>query len=341
MISKKILVTGGAGYIGSHACVELQNAGYDLVVLDNLSNSKFESLERVKRITGRELTFHQVDICNKKGLSEIFDLYEIDAVIHFAGLKSVRDSVERPLSYYNHNVAGSIALCEVMAEKGVRKLVFSSSATVYQETNLMPIREDFPVGESASSYGSSKLMIENILQDLQLSDPSWRISILRYFNPVGAHFSGLIGEDPKGIPNNLMPLIAQVAAGERDFLSIYGDDYSTKDGTGVRDYIHVVDLAKGHIAALTYLSKAPGLLTVNLGTGQGLSVLEMVNAFQRATGIEVPHRFFGRRAGDLACYYADSSLAADKLGWRAELGVEAMCLDTWRWQVANMNGFEV
>jgi UDP-glucose 4-epimerase len=298
-------------------------------------------LERVKRITGRELSFHQVDICNKQSLSEIFDLYEIDAVIHFAGLKSVRDSVERPLSYYNHNVAGSIALCEVMAKKDVRKLVFSSSATVYQETNLMPIREDFPVGESASPYGSSKLMIENILQDLHLSDPSWRISILRYFNPVGAHFSGLIGEDPKGIPNNLMPLIAQVAAGKREFLSIYGDDYPTKDGTGVRDYIHVVDLAKGHIAALTYLSKAPGLLTVNLGTGQGLSVLEMVNAFQRATGIEVPHRIFGRRAGDIACYYADSTLAADKLGWRAELGVEAMCLDTWRWQVANMNEFEV
>lgn len=341
MTAKKIIVTGGAGYIGSHACLELQSAGYDLVVLDNLSNSKFESLVRVQRITERDLTFHQVDVGDKQSLREVFDLYDVDAVIHFAGLKSVRESVDQPLSYYSHNVAGTISLCEVMAERGVRKLVFSSSATVYQETDLMPIREDFPVGATANPYGTSKLMIENILHDLQASDPSWRISILRYFNPVGAHLSGLIGEDPKGIPNNLMPFIAQVAAGKSQYLNIYGDDYQTPDGTGVRDYIHVVDLAKGHVAALDYLSKNPGLLKVNLGTGQGLSVLEMVNVFQVVTGIEIPYRIVGRRPGDIACYYADASLAAEKLGWTAKLNDEAMCLDAWRWQSTNVNGYDV
>ena len=341
MRAKKIIVTGGAGYIGSHACLELQSAGYDLVVLDNLSNSKFESLIRVQHITGHKLTFHRIDVRDKPSLREVFALYDVEAVIHFAGLKSVRESVEQPLSYYSHNVAGTITLCEVMAEQGVRKLVFSSSATVYQETDLMPIREDFPVGATASPYGTSKLMIENVLHDLQVSDPSWRISILRYFNPVGAHSSGLIGEDPNETPNNLMPFIAQVAAGKSQYLNIYGDDYLTPDGTGVRDYIHVVDLAKGHVAALDYLSKNPGLLKVNLGAGRGLSVLEMVNAFQLATGIEIPYRVIGRRAGDIACYYADATLAAEKLGWRAELGVEAMCLDTWRWQSTNVSGYDV
>ena len=339
MRAKKIIVTGGAGYIGSHACLELQSAGYDLVVLDNLSNSKFESLIRVQHITGHKLTFHRIDVRDKPSLREVFALYDVEAVIHFAGLKSVRESVEQPLSYYSHNVAGTITLCEVMAEQGVRKLVFSSSATVYQETDLMPIREDFPVGSPASPYGTSKLMIENILHDLQLSDPEWRIAILRYFNPVGAHSSGLIGEDPNGAPNNLMPFIAQVAVGKCKYLNIYGGDYKTPDGTGVRDYIHVVDLAKGHLDALDYLSKNPGLLTVNLGTGQGFSVLQMVNAFQLASGIEIPYRIIERRAGDIACYYADPTLASEKLGWRAKLGVEAMCLDTWRWQLANINGY--
>ena len=341
MTAKKILITGGAGYIGSHTCVELLNAGHDLVVVDNLSNSKFEALARVQRITGRELAFHQVDVRDKQALREVFALYDVDAVIHFAGLKAVGESVQRPLRYYDCNVGGAVALCEVMAEFGMHQLVFSSSATVYGEPDVMPIREDFPVGGTTNPYGASKLMIENILHDLHASDPAWRIAVLRYFNPVGAHASGLIGEDPNGIPNNLMPYIAQVAVGRRDCLNIFGGDYATPDGTGVRDYIHVVDLAKGHLAALDYLSKNPGLLTVNLGTGKGLSVLDMVNAFQTASGIEIPYQVVERRAGDIACCYADPTLAAEKLGWCAELGVEAMCDDAWRWQSTNLNGYDV
>jgi len=339
MTTKKILITGGAGYIGSHTCVELLSAGHDLVVVDNLSNSKLESLARVKLITGRELTFHQVDVRNKQALREVFALYDFEAVIHFAGLKAVSESVQQPLRYYDHNVGGAVALCEVMAEFGLQKLVFSSSATVYGEPDVMPIREDFPLAGTKNPYGASKLMIENILHDLQTSDPAWRIAVLRYFNPVGAHDSGLIGEDPNGVPNNLMPYIAQVAVGRRKYLNIFGGDYSTPDGTGVRDYIHVVDLAKGHLAILDYIAKAPGLLTVNLGTGQGLSVLEMVNAFQRASGIEIPYQIVGRRAGDIACCYADPALAFEKLGWRAELGLDAMCEDFWRWQSTNLNGY--
>ncbi|MEI6053696.1 MAG: UDP-glucose 4-epimerase GalE, partial [Opitutaceae bacterium] len=257
------------------------------------------------------------------------------------GLKSVGESVEQPLRYYDNNVAGTVALCEVMAEKSVRSLVFSSSATVYGEPESMPMREDSPVGGTTNPYGASKLMVENILRDLQTSDPKWRIAILRYFNPVGAHSSGLIGEDPNGIPNNLMPFVAQVATGRREYLRVFGDDYATPDGTGMRDYIHVVDLAKGHLAALDYLSKNSGLLTVNLGTGQGLSVLEMVKAFQAVCDIEIPYRIVGRRAGDIACCYADPTLAAEKLGWRAELGIEDMCRDTWRWQSINLNGYDV
>ncbi len=341
MTAKKILITGGAGYIGSHTCVEFLNAGHDLVVVDNLSNSMFEALARVQRITGRELDFHQVDVRDKKALRAIFALYDFEAVIHFAGLKAVGESLQYPLRYYDHNVGGAVALCEVMAEFCVNKLVFSSSATVYGEPDEMPIREDFPVGETTNPYGASKLMVENILHDLNASNPAWCVAVLRYFNPVGAHASGLIGEDPNGIPNNLMPYISQVAVGRRDFLSIFGGDYLTPDGTGVRDYIHVVDLAKGHLAALDYLSKTPGLLTVNLGTGIGLSVLEMVNAFQIASGIEIPYQIVERRAGDIACCYADPALAAEKLGWRAELGVEAMCHDAWRWQSNNLNGYDV
>lgn len=341
MTVKKILITGGAGYIGSHTCVELINAGHELVVVDNLSNSKFEALARVQRITGRELAFHQVDVRDKQALREVFALYDVDAVIHFAGLKAVGESVQHPLRYYDCNVGGAVALCEVMAEFGVHKLVFSSSATVYGEPDEMPIREDFPVGGTTNPYGASKLMIENILHDLQASDPAWRIAVLRYFNPVGAHASGLIGEDPNGIPNNLMPYIAQVAVGRRDYLNIFGGDYATPDGTGVRDYIHVVDLAKGHLAALDYLANNPGLMTINLGTGQGLSVLDMVNAFQTACGIEIPYQIIERRAGDIACCYADPKLAAEKLGWRAELGVDAMCDDAWRWQSTNLSGYSV
>jgi len=341
MTEKKILITGGAGYIGSHSCVELLNAGHDLVVVDNLSNSKFEALARVQRITGKELAFYQVDVRDKQALREVFALYDFEAVIHFAGLKAVGESVKYPLRYFDHNVGGAVALCEVMTEFAVNRLVFSSSATVYGEPDVMPIREDFPVGGTTNPYGASKLMIENILHDLHASDPTWRIAVLRYFNPIGAHASGLIGEEPNGTPNNLMPYISQVAVGRRDFLSIFGGDYATPDGTGVRDYIHVVDLAKGHLAALDYLSQIPGLLTVNLGTGNGLSVLDMVNAFEAASGIEIPYQIVERRQGDIACCYADPALAAEKLGWRAELGVYAMCIDAWRWQSTNLNGYEV
>lgn len=340
MISKKILVTGGAGYIGSHTCVELLVAGYELVVIDNLSNSKLESLTRVERIAGRKVVFHQVDIRDQQGLREVFDQHDIEAVIHFAGLKSVGESVDQPLRYYDNNVAGTVALCEIMAAKGVRKLVFSSSATVYGDPHTMPIREDFPVGGTTNPYGASKLMVENILRDLQVSDSTWRIVILRYFNPVGAHSSGLIGEDPNGVPNNLMPFVAQVAVGQREYLRVFGNDYTTPDGTGVRDYIHVVDLAKGHLASLDYLTKNAGLLTVNLGTGCGYSVLEMVEAFQAASNKTIAYRIVDRRVGDIACCYADPKLAADKLGWRAELGIDAMCSDAWRWQSSNPNGYE-
>jgi UDP-glucose 4-epimerase len=339
MTAKKILITGGAGYIGSHTCVELLSADHDLVVVDNLSNSKFEALARVQRIAGRALAFHQVDVRDKQALREVFAQYDFDAVIHFAGLKAVGESVQQPLRYYDHNVGGAIAICEVMAEFGVQRLVFSSSATVYGEPDVMPICEDFPVGGTTNPYGASKLMIENILHDLHASDPAWRIAVLRYFNPAGAHASGLIGEDPNGLPNNLMPYIAQVAAGRKEYLNIFGGDYSTPDGTAIRDYIHVVDLAKGHLSALNYLATNSGLLTVNLGTGHGLSVLEIVNAFQTACGIEIPYQIVERRAGDIACCYADPTIAAEKLGWRAELGVDAICHDAWYWQSNNLNGY--
>ena len=326
-----ILITGGAGYIGSHTCVELLDAGYDLVVIDNFSNSKPAVLDRVAQISGRAPTFMEVDIRDRGALRDVFRAHDIDAVIHFAGLKAVGESVAQPLRYYDNNISGSIALFEVMAESGVKTLVFSSSATVYGDPHSVPIREDFPLS-ATNPYGRSKLMLEEILRDLFRSDESWRIALLRYFNPVGAHASGMIGEDPNGIPNNLMPYIAQVAIGKLAQLPVFGDDYPTPDGTGVRDYIHVVDLARGHLAALKALVGQPGVMTVNLGTGQGYSVLDMIRAFEQASGRPVPYRIAARRPGDVAQCYADASLADYLLGWRAERGLEAMCRDSWRWQ---------
>ena len=326
-----ILITGGAGYIGSHTCVELLDAGYDLVVIDNFSNSKPAVLDRVAQISGRAPTFMEVDIRDRGALRDVFRAHDIDAVIHFAGLKAVGESVAQPLRYYDNNISGSIALFEVMAESGVKTLVFSSSATVYGDPHSVPIREDFPLS-ATNPYGRSKLMLEEILRDLFHSDENWRIALLRYFNPVGAHASGMIGEDPNGIPNNLMPYITQVAIGKLAQLSVFGDDYPTPDGTGVRDYIHVVDLARGHLAALKALVGQPGVMTVNLGTGQGYSVLDMIRAFEQASGRPVPYRIAARRPGDVAQCYADASLADYLLGWRAERGLEAMCRDSWRWQ---------
>ncbi len=335
----KILVTGGAGYIGSHTCVELLESGHEVVVLDNFCNSKIESLNRVEKITGKKIAVIEADIRDRDALRTAFGAHAIDSVIHFAGLKAVGESVGQPLRYYDNNLSGTIALTEVMQESGVKNLVFSSSATVYGDPHSVPIREDFPTGGTTNPYGTSKLMIEQILRDLYKSDSTWRIGILRYFNPVGAHESGLIGEDPNGIPNNLMPFIAQVAVGRREFLQVFGNDYPTPDGTGVRDYIHVVDLARGHVLALDYLTKNQGLFTVNLGTGQGYSVLDMVNAFRNASGREIPHRIVERRAGDIACCYADPELAKALLGWSANLGIDRMCQDSWRWQSMNPSGY--
>jgi UDP-glucose 4-epimerase len=337
---KTILVTGGAGYIGSHACLEFLEAGYDVVVLDNLSNSSTESLKRVQKLTGRELVFTEGDIRDRAALDALFRRHDIDAVIHFAGLKAVGESVEKPLLYYDNNIAGSVNLLEVMQAAGVKTMVFSSSATVYGDPASVPIREDFPVGGTTNPYGTSKLFIEKILQDLAVSDPAWRIALLRYFNPVGAHESGRIGEDPQGIPNNLMPYISQVAVGRRDALNVFGDDYSTPDGTGVRDYIHVVDLAKGHLKAVEKLADGPGVRVWNLGTGQGYSVLDMVRAMERASGRPIPYRIVPRRAGDVAQCWADPAKALQELGWRAEKNLEAMCADTWRWQSMNPNGYK-
>lgn len=334
-----VLVTGGAGYIGSHTCVELLEAGYDVVVVDNLSNSSPEALRRVEEITGRSVSFTEADIRDRAALATIFDAHPVDSVIHFAGLKAVGESVEKPLAYYDNNVGGTVALLETMAEKGVKQIVFSSSATVYGDPASLPIREDFPLS-ATNPYGRSKLMIEEILRDLYRSDPEWDIGILRYFNPVGAHPSGRIGEDPAGIPNNLMPYIAQVAVGKLPELSVFGGDYPTPDGTGVRDYIHVVDLARGHLSALARLQGHPGCVTYNLGTGTGYSVLDMVKAFERASGRRVPYRVVARRSGDIAACYADPALARKELGWQAQHGLEAMCEDTWRWQSTNPKGYE-
>ncbi len=333
-----ILITGGAGYIGSHTCVELLAAGHKVIVVDNLSNSRIEALQRVEKITGRPVPLIVADLTDREALRQIFRTYPIKAVIHFAGLKAVGESVEEPLLYYRNNVCGSIILFETMAEFGVRRIVFSSSATVYGDPHTVPIREDFPLS-ATNPYGRTKLMIEDILRDLAVSDASWRIALLRYFNPVGAHESGLIGEDPHGTPNNLMPYVSQVAVGRRKELWVFGNDYPTHDGTGVRDYIHVVDLAAGHLAALKALDEFTGTLTANLGTGHGYSVLDMVQAFERSSNHPIPYRIAERRLGDIASCYADPSLAFKLLGWRAERDIEAMCRDAWRWQSMNPNGY--
>lgn len=335
----KILTTGGAGYIGSHTCVELLQAGYEVAVVDNLSNSKEESLRRVERITGRPLSFYRVDLLDKPALTGVFRNHSFDAVIHFAGLKAVGESTQIPLRYYHNNITGTLILCEVMKEFGVRRMVFSSSATVYGDPPKVPITEDFPVSPT-NPYGRTKLMIEEILRDLYAADPNWQIALLRYFNPVGAHESGQIGEDPNGIPNNLFPFIAQVAVGKLKELPIFGNDYPTPDGTGVRDYIHVVDLSRGHLKALENLRTNPGLVKYNLGTGQGYSVLEAVAAFSKACGKPIPYKIVDRRPGDVASCYADPSLAQRELGWQADKGLTEMCADTWRWQVNNPSGYE-
>ncbi len=333
-----ILVTGGAGYIGSHTCVELQNAGYDVVVVDNLCNSSEESLKRVEQITGKKAKFYKVDLLDEAGLTKVFEQEEITSVIHFAGLKAVGESVEKPLEYYWNNITGSLILCRVMRSFGVKNLVFSSSATVYGNPHTVPIREDFPLSVT-NPYGRTKLMLEDIFRDLYVADQSWNIILLRYFNPIGAHKSGTIGEDPKGIPNNLVPYITQVAVGKRETVNVFGNDYDTPDGTGVRDYIHVVDLAKGHVKAVEKLAEKKGVLTYNLGTGIGYSVLDMVKSFSKVVGRELPYRICPRRPGDIATCYADPSLAKAELGWEAQLGLEEMCEDSWRWQKNNPDGY--
>lgn len=328
-------MTGGAGYIGSHTCVELLNAGYEVVVLDSFCNSKQESINRVEKITGKSVVLIKGDVRDKDCLRTAFKSHSIEAVIHFAGLKAVGESVANPLKYYDYNVMGSLVLTEVMAEFNIKNLVFSSSATVYGFSDTKPIPETSQLSPF-NPYGQSKRMVEQILEDLSASDASWNIALLRYFNPVGAHESGMIGEDPNGIPNNLMPYVSQVAAGKLKELSIFGDDYPTKDGTGVRDYIHVVDLAQGHIAALKKLN---GLMIVNLGAGAGYSVLELVHAFEKTTGLKIPYKIVGRRAGDIAIYFADATLAKQKLGWQTKLSLEDICRDSWRWQSNNPNGY--
>ncbi len=338
-MTEKILVTGGAGYIGSHTTLALLEAGFEVVVLDNLCNSSAESLRRVERICGKAPLFVKGDIRDAELLDELFRTQRIDAVLHFAGLKAVGESVQKPLDYYANNVAGSVTLCQAMARAGVFRLVFSSSATVYGEPAQMPIREDFPTGTPTNPYGRSKLMVEELLGDLARSDARWSIGLLRYFNPVGAHASGLIGEDPNGIPNNLLPYVAQVAIGKLKELAVFGDDYPTRDGTGVRDYIHVVDLADGHLKALQALAVSRGVQVWNLGTGTGYSVLEMVRAFEQASGRPVPFRIAPRRPGDIAECWADPSKAERELGWKAERDLAVMMADAWRWQAGNPQGY--
>ena len=335
-----ILVTGGAGYIGSHTCVELQNAGYDVVVLDNLSNASEKSLDRVEALTGKKVTFYKGDILDRDILNKIFAEQKIDSCIHFAGLKAVGESVAKPWEYYNNNIAGTLTLVDVMRQNGCKNIIFSSSATVYGDPAEIPITENCPKGQCTNPYGWTKSMMEQIMTEVQKANPDMNVILLRYFNPVGAHESGRIGEDPKGIPNNLMPYISQVAVGKLEKLGVFGDDYDTPDGTGVRDYIHVVDLAKGHVKAINYIFSNPGLDVINLGTGVGYSVLDMVKAFGKACGKEIPYEIKPRRAGDIAMCYADPAKAARVLGWKAEKGLDEMCADTWRWQSQNPNGYE-
>lgn len=335
-----VLVTGGAGFIGSHTSVELLNAGYDIIILDNFVNSKPESLKRIKELTDKDFKFYQADIRDEEAMTKVFAENKIDAVIHFAGLKSVPQSIKEPLNYYDNNIAGTVCLCRVMDKAGCKKLVFSSSATVYGSKNPSPLREDMPTGGTTNPYGTTKYFIEQILQDLCVSDSEWGVSILRYFNPIGAHKSGRIGEDPNGIPGNLMPYITQVAIGKLECLNVCGNDYPTPDGTGVRDYIHVVDLALGHIKALDRLLKVKGCEVYNLGTDKGYSVLDVVKAFEKASGIKINYRIAPRRAGDVACCYADATKAKEVLGWQAQYDIDDMCADSWRWQSQNPNGLE-
>ena len=335
----KILVTGGAGYIGSHTCLELLNQGHEVVVVDNLCNSGEEALNRVKELTGKDLAFYEADILDKEALNRVFDQEKIDAVIHFAGLKAVGESVAKPLEYYHNNITGTLVLCDVMRSHGVKKIIFSSSATVYGDPAFIPITEDCPKGKITNPYGQTKSMLEQVLTDLHVADPEWNVILLRYFNPVGAHESGRIGEDPTGIPNNLTPYITQVAVGKLKEVNVFGNDYDTPDGTGVRDYIHVMDLAIGHVKALQKFADKPDVYIYNLGTGRGYSVLEMIQAFSKAVGHDIPYVIKPRRAGDIATCYADATKAKNELGWTAERGIDEMCQDAWRWQSNNPNGY--
>ena len=335
----KILVTGGAGFIASHTNVELLNAGYEVVIVDNLINSSRKSIDRVEELTGKKITFYEEDLLNEKALDDIFDKEKIDSVIHFAALKAVGESCEIPLRYFDNNLTGTLNLLKVMEKHNVKSLVFSSSATVYGKPKTVPIKEDFPLSVS-NPYGRTKLITEDMLRDIYKSDTEWNIAILRYFNPIGAHESGRIGENPNGIPNNLLPYIAKVAAGQLECVNVFGDDYDTPDGTGVRDYIHISDLAEGHIKALQKLSEHPGLVTYNLGTGVGYSVLEIIKSFEKACGKKIPYKIAPRRAGDIDMCYADPLKAKEELGWEAARGIDKMCEDAWRWQVQNPNGYE-
>ena len=336
----KILVTGGTGYIGSHTCVELLNKGYEVVVFDNLYNSKIDVVDKIEKITGKKITFYKADMLDKESMRPIFEEHKLDAVIHFAGLKAVGESVAKPLMYYQNNITGTLNLCELMKEYGCKRIIFSSSATVYGDPAQIPITEECPKGTCTNPYGWTKSMLEQILTDIHTSDPEWNVVLLRYFNPIGAHKSGTIGENPNGIPNNLMPYITQVAVGKLKELGVFGDDYDTPDGTGVRDYIHVVDLAKGHVKALKKIEENAGLKIYNLGTGVGYSVLDIVKNFEAATGVKIPYVIKPRRAGDIATCYSDASLAEKELGWKAENGIKEMCEDSWRWQKNNPNGYE-
>lgn len=334
-----ILVTGGAGYIGSHTCLELLKAGYEVVVVDNLCNSSEEAVKRVEKISGKPVKFYQADILDREALEKIFESETIDSVIHFAGLKAVGESVAKPLEYYYNNITGTLVLCDVMRKHGVKNIVFSSSATVYGDPAFVPITEECPKGTITNPYGQTKSMLEQILTDFHVADPEWNVVLLRYFNPIGAHESGMIGEDPKGIPNNLVPYIAQVAVGKLPCLGVFGNDYPTHDGTGVRDYIHVVDLAVGHVKALKKIEEKAGVCIYNLGTGKGYSVLDVVKAYEKACGKEIKYEIKPRRPGDIATCYADATKAKEELGWIAERGIEEMCADSWRWQSMNPDGY--
>ncbi len=335
----RILVTGGAGYIGSHTCVELLQAGYEVVIVDNLYNASEKAVRRIEEITGKRVTFYRDDVCDRAAMERIFDGEQIDAVIHFAGYKAVGESVAKPLEYYRNNLEGTLTLCDVMRQHGVKNIIFSSSATVYGDPAEIPITEACPKGTCTNPYGWTKWMLEQVLTDIQKADSEWSVILLRYFNPIGAHQSGKIGEDPKGIPNNLLPYVAQVAIGRLKCVGVFGNDYDTPDGTGVRDYIHVVDLARGHVKALEKFREAPGVRIYNLGTGRGYSVLDVIHAFEKACGHELPYEIKPRRAGDIATCYCDPRKAREELGWEAEYGIDEMCADSWRWQTMNPEGY--